>query len=106
MPREKPKWRPHKGESTDAAYRGGTARRSVESPVIGEEQRGCVIQFWKVVNQRWEEPVDKTRPFEISKNVVMEAFKRVKANKGAAGIDGETITVFEGDLKEIGRAHV
>ena len=63
MPREKPKWRPHKGESTDAAYRGGTARKSVESLVIGEEQRGCVIQFWKVVNQRWEEPVDKTKPW-------------------------------------------
>ena len=44
--------------------------------------------------------MDKTRSFEISKNVVMEAFKRVKANKGAAGIDGETITVFEGDLKD------
>jgi len=35
--------------------------------------------------------VDKTKPFEISKHVVMDAYKRVKANKGAAGIDDESI---------------
>ena len=44
--------------------------------------------------------MDETKPFEISKNVVMEAYKRVKANKGTAGIDGETITDFEGNLKD------
>ena len=100
MKREKSKWRTHEDESTDAAYRGGTARNSDEVLEIGMERRGCVIQFWKVDNQRWEDPVDKTRSFEISKNVVMEAFKRVKANKGAAGIDDESITVFEGNLKD------
>ena len=31
--------------------------------------------------------MDKTKPFEISKYVVWEAYERVKANKGAAGID-------------------
>jgi RNA-directed DNA polymerase len=46
-----------------------------------------------------EESVDKTRPFEISKRVVWEAYKRIKANKGAAGIDDESITDFEEDLK-------
>jgi RNA-directed DNA polymerase len=73
---------------------------SVEAPVMGVEQRGCVIQFWKSVNQRWEEPMDKTKPFEISKYVVLEAFKRVKANKGAAGIDDESIAAFEECLKD------
>jgi hypothetical protein len=43
MLREKSKWKTHKDESTDTAYRGGTARRSVETPVMGVEQRGCVI---------------------------------------------------------------
>jgi hypothetical protein len=43
MEREKSKWKTHKDESTDAAYRGGTARMSVEIPVMGMEQRGCVI---------------------------------------------------------------
>jgi RNA-directed DNA polymerase len=45
MKREKSKWRPHKDESTDAAYRGGTARMSEEASVMEVEQRGCVIQF-------------------------------------------------------------
>lgn len=100
MQREKPKWRTHKGESTNAAYRGGTARKSGESPVMGEEQRGCVIQSWKVVNRRREEPVDETKPFEISKQVVWEAYKRVRANKGVAGIDDESISGFEEKLKD------
>jgi hypothetical protein len=47
MTREKSKWRTHKDESTEAEYRGGTARKSEEAPVMGVEQRGCVIQFWK-----------------------------------------------------------
>ncbi|ASA19461.1 group II intron reverse transcriptase/maturase [Paenibacillus donghaensis] len=39
------------------------------------------------------------KPFDISKQVVMTAFKRVKANKGSAGIDGLDIKDFEKDLK-------
>ena len=39
------------------------------------------------------------KPFEISKRVVWEAYLRVKANKGAAGVDGQTIEQFEQDLK-------
>jgi hypothetical protein len=45
MIREKSKWWTHKDESTDAGYRGGTARKSDESPVMGVEQRGGVIQY-------------------------------------------------------------
>jgi RNA-directed DNA polymerase len=45
-----------------------------------------------------EEPMDKTKPYEISKNIVLEAFKRVKENRGAAGIDDESIEAFESDL--------
>ena len=41
----------------------------------------------------------KAKPFRISKWVVWEAYKRVKANQGAAGVDGETIADFERDLK-------
>ena len=49
--------------------------------------------------KEWEEPLSKAKPFCISKRVVFEAYKRVKANKGAAGIDKESITDFEKDLK-------
>jgi group II intron reverse transcriptase/maturase len=45
-----------------------------------------------------EEPVDKARPFPIPKREVWEAFKRVKANQGAAGVDGQSIAEFEADL--------
>ena len=45
MIREKSKWKNHKEESTDAEYRGGTARSSVEALIMGVEQRGCVIWF-------------------------------------------------------------
>lgn len=39
------------------------------------------------------------KPFEISKRDVWEAFLKVKANKGAPGVDGCTIEEFEKDLK-------
>jgi len=40
-----------------------------------------------------------TKSFEISKYDVVRAWELVKANKGAAGVDGETIDQFESDLK-------
>ena len=40
-----------------------------------------------------------TKSFGISKHVVLEAYRRVKANRGAAGIDNESIEMFEADLK-------
>ena len=46
-----------------------------------------------------EEPKGQAKPFCISKQVVWEAYKRVKANKGAAGVDSESIEVFEKNLK-------
>ncbi len=42
--------------------------------------------------------MDKVKPFCISKREVWEAYKRVKANRGSAGVDGQSITEFEEDL--------
>ena len=39
------------------------------------------------------------KPFEIPKRNVWEAFKRVRANRGAAGVDGQSIEEFERDLQ-------
>jgi RNA-directed DNA polymerase len=45
------------------------------------------------------ESKSQAKPFEISKRVVWEAYLRVKANKGAAGVDGCTIEQYEQNLK-------
>ena len=43
--------------------------------------------------------MNKAKPFSISKRSVYEAYKRVKANKGSAGVDEESIEEFERGLK-------
>jgi hypothetical protein len=50
MLREKPKWKPHEGQSTDAGHRGGWACSSVEVPVMGMERRGPIPRFRRRVN--------------------------------------------------------
>ena len=40
-----------------------------------------------------------SKPFDIDKKLVYEAYKAVKANGGAAGVDGQTIEQFEDGLK-------
>ncbi len=42
--------------------------------------------------------MDEAKPFNIPKRVVWKAFKRVKANQGAAGVDKQSIAGFEADL--------
>ena len=42
--------------------------------------------------------MDKAKPFDIPKREVWEAFKRVTANQGAAGVDGQSIAEFEANL--------
>src|SRR5215472_9362572 len=63
------------------------------------ERRGCVMEPNSKDNQRWEEPMNEAKPFCISKWEVWEAYQRVKANQGAAGVDEQSIEDFEGDLK-------
>jgi len=42
----------------------------------------------------------EAKSFDIAKREVWEAYKRVKANRGAAGVDGVTIAEFEQDLSK------
>src|SRR5438876_10875031 len=44
--------------------------------------------------------MNEAKPFCISKREVWEAYKRVKANKGAAGVDEQSIEDFEKKLKK------
>jgi RNA-directed DNA polymerase len=43
------------------------------------------------------EPMLQDKPFQIAKVAVWEAYRRVKANKGAAGVDEQSIAAFEAD---------
>lgn len=43
--------------------------------------------------------LDKAKPFCIPKRSIWDAYKRVKANLGAAGVDEQSIKQFEEDLK-------
>ncbi len=42
----------------------------------------------------------ESKPYKISKQVVWSAYKRVKANRGSAGIDGQAIEEFEENLRD------
>ena len=87
------------GESTDAQRRDGAACISDEGFVMELERRGCVVQPRPRANWKREESVDEAKPFKIPKREVWEAFKRVKANQGAAGVDEQSIAEFEADLR-------
>ncbi len=45
-----------------------------------------------------DETVTNPKPYDIPKRRVIEAYRRVRANQGAAGIDGESLEMFEADL--------
>jgi RNA-directed DNA polymerase len=44
--------------------------------------------------------LEKPKPFNISRELVFEAFKKVKSNKGAAGVDAQSLEEFEKDLED------
>ncbi len=44
--------------------------------------------------------MDETKSFNIPKALVLEAYRKVKANRGAAGIDKQSLKDFEKNLKD------
>lgn len=42
-----------------------------------------------------DEPVAASKPFHIPRELVREAYRRVRANRGAPGVDGESLDAFE-----------
>ena len=45
------------------------------------------------------EPKLQNKPYEISKWTVWEAYRKVTANKGAPGVDEQSLAGFEADLQ-------
>ena len=43
--------------------------------------------------------MSEAKPFDIPKQLVWDAYQRVKVNRGAAGVDGVSLAAFETDLK-------
>jgi RNA-directed DNA polymerase len=89
----------HEDQSTEAERRGGAVHSRDEGSVMELDRRDCVVQPRPWANRQREEPLDEAKPFNIPKRVVWKAFKRVKANQGSAGVDGQSIAGFEADLK-------
>ncbi len=54
------------------------------------------------INQllKWKEFMEKAKAFIVPRSMVLDAYKLVAANKGAGGIDGETLSSFETKLED------
>jgi RNA-directed DNA polymerase len=54
----------------------------------------------RISGRSWVDELKSSgKPFVISKWEVQKAWETVRANKGAPGVDGESIEEFESDLK-------
>ena len=91
----------HEDESTEAAPRGGALRSSGEVRESGRSEGSACSEAKSVRSTRnGRNRKDEAKPFGISRQEVLEAYFKVKSNKGAAGIDEQSIEAFERNLKE------
>ena len=55
---------------------------------------------WPREEAKTNMPKPQDKPFAIPRSMVWEAYRRVAANKGAAGVDGQAVEEFEADLRD------
>src|ERR1700735_2793566 len=77
------------------------------APVVGvmalsrdRTEGASSFSFILVATQRGMTAMDRAKPFCIAKREVWEAYKQVKANRGASGVDGQSIEDFDRDLSK------
>jgi group II intron reverse transcriptase/maturase len=63
------------------------------------EPRDQPVQLQAQFNPEGEEAVGEAKPYVISEDQVAQAWRLVKANRGAGGVDGQTLSAFEKDLE-------
>ena len=93
--------KPPQRKSIDAGHRGGSPCSSDEISVMEMERRGRPVQ-----SEEGDQPQSgrnlhqKTKPYYISKHLLVDAYKRVKANRGSAGVDHQSLKDFERNRKD------
>src|ERR1039457_6506163 len=73
---------------------------------VAVERRGRLTRNDQSINRgvcpgrkRGSMPKQNDKSFAIPKQLVWEAWRQVRANKGAPGVDGQALEEFESDLK-------
>ncbi len=66
---------------------------------MGLDRRGTVIRPLLQAQPEGRRREAGAKTYEIAKREVWQAYKRVKANGGAAGADGVTLEQYEQDLQ-------
>lgn len=89
--------------NTEVLYEGGPSHSSEEAPVMGVERRTGVIQLrlpLSTLSNQGRNKGIETKEIPITEQMVISAYKKVRKNHGAAGIDNETIELFEENLSD------
>ena len=89
-------------QNTNALQDGGLSRSSVETTVMGVERRAEVTQLRLPLTtpEGGRDSGAETKSIPITKRMIWESYKKVRKNKGAAGIDEETIEMYEERLED------
>lgn len=67
---------------------------------MGMERSNQIIRQLDGSTTKWEEFMQTAKSFTISKHLVMEAWLRIRSNGGSAGIDRQSISEFEKNVKD------
>lgn len=90
-------------QNTDVLCDGGLSRSSDETSVMVVERRAKVIQLelpLATFIDKGRDSVIETKSLPITKRMIWESYKKVRKNKGSAGIDEETLDMYKERLKD------